>query len=140
LMLFRITATIAALLLFLLLIANRGPADTRPALSSGSSSLHRQADPVNGQPTQVAPPTTDADALEATVKAIVDAVSASKSASILPGIIVSRCGLSNPAAAVVDASGVEQPRVLDGDDCFPSQHCVRHFPKPQRSAPHVSNR
>ena len=61
---------------------------------------------VNDKLTQVAPPTTDADALEAAVNAILAAVSASTSACILPGIIVSRCGLSNQAAAVVDASGL----------------------------------
>jgi indolepyruvate decarboxylase len=47
---------------------------------------------INGKAGQVAPLTTDAVALKAAVKAIVDAVSKSKTACILPGIIVARCG------------------------------------------------
>lgn len=62
--------------------------------------------PVVGKPEAVAEPTSDADTLAATVDAIVDAVSASKSACILPGIMVSRFGLSEKATAVVDASGL----------------------------------
>jgi len=53
-----------------------------------------------------AEPTNDAVALEAAVKAVVAAVSASTTACILPGILVSRCGLSQQATAVVDASGL----------------------------------
>jgi indolepyruvate decarboxylase len=51
-------------------------------------------------------PRTDAVALDAAVKAVVAAVSASQTACILPGILVSRCGLNEQAAAVVDASGL----------------------------------
>jgi indolepyruvate decarboxylase len=54
--------------------------------------------PVTGEAGHAAEPATDAAASEAAVKAIVDAVSA-----ILPGIIVSRCGLREEAAAVVGA-------------------------------------
>ncbi len=46
--------------------------------------------PVIGKADQVAEPTTNADALDAAVKAVVAAVSASKVACTLPGIIVSR--------------------------------------------------
>jgi indolepyruvate decarboxylase len=59
--------------------------------------------PVTGEAGHAAEPATDAAASEAAVKAIVDAVSASKTACILPGIIVSRCGLREEAAAVVGA-------------------------------------
>jgi indolepyruvate decarboxylase len=62
--------------------------------------------PVIGKADPVAEPTTDTAAFEAAVKAIIAAVSASKTACILPGIIVSRCGLREQAAAVVDASGL----------------------------------
>jgi indolepyruvate decarboxylase len=40
------------------------------------------------------------------VDAIVGAVSASKTACVLPGILVSRCGLSKEATTVIDASGL----------------------------------
>jgi indolepyruvate decarboxylase len=62
--------------------------------------------PVIGKADPVAEPTTNADALDAAVKAVVAAVSASKVACILPGIIVSRYGLREQATAVVDASGL----------------------------------
>jgi indolepyruvate decarboxylase len=62
--------------------------------------------PVAGTADRVAGPATDALALRAAVDAIVGAVSASTTACILPGIVVSRCGLQEQAAAVVDASGL----------------------------------
>jgi indolepyruvate decarboxylase len=62
--------------------------------------------PVVGKADPVAEPATDPLALEAAVNAIVGAVSASRTACILPGIIVSRCGMREQAAAVVDASGL----------------------------------
>jgi indolepyruvate decarboxylase len=62
--------------------------------------------PVVGKADAVAEPTSDADTLAAAVDAIVGAVSASESACILPGIMVSRFGLSEQATAVVDASGL----------------------------------
>jgi indolepyruvate decarboxylase len=49
---------------------------------------------------------SDAVALQAAVNAIVSAVSARRTACILPGIVVSRCGLRTQAAAVVEASGL----------------------------------
>jgi indolepyruvate decarboxylase len=49
---------------------------------------------------------TDSKALEDAVQAISAAVKASNTACILPGIIVSRCGLTNEALAVVEASGL----------------------------------
>jgi indolepyruvate decarboxylase len=62
--------------------------------------------PVSGKAGRIPAPATDKVALEAAVNAIVDAVSKSKTACILPGIIISRCGLRNEATAVVDASGL----------------------------------
>jgi len=62
--------------------------------------------PVVGQAAPVAEPTSDAGALEATVSSIVDAVSASSNACIVPGIMVSRYGLRDRATAVVEASGL----------------------------------
>jgi indolepyruvate decarboxylase len=62
--------------------------------------------PVVGTAEAAGEPATDAVALEDAVNAIVGAISASRSACILPGIIVSRCGLREQAAAVVDASGL----------------------------------
>lgn len=62
--------------------------------------------PVVGKAEPVAEPAMDAVALEAAVNAVVAAVAASRTACILPGIIVSRCGLRKQAAAVVDASGL----------------------------------
>jgi indolepyruvate decarboxylase len=51
-------------------------------------------------------PQTDQVALEAAVAAIADAINAAKRACILPGILISRCGLSAQATAVVEASGL----------------------------------
>jgi indolepyruvate decarboxylase len=62
--------------------------------------------PVVGESGPVAEPTTDVLALEAAVTAIVGAVSQSKTACIIPGILVSRCGLGTQATAVIDASGL----------------------------------
>jgi indolepyruvate decarboxylase len=62
--------------------------------------------PVVGESGPVAEPTTDVLALEAAVNAIVGAVSESKTACIIPGILVSRCGLGTQATAVIDASGL----------------------------------
>jgi indolepyruvate decarboxylase len=61
---------------------------------------------VVGKANAVAEPESDTDTLAAAVVAIVDAVSASKSACIIPGIMVSRFGLREQATAVVDASGL----------------------------------
>jgi indolepyruvate decarboxylase len=49
---------------------------------------------------------SDGVALESAVQAIVDAVGGSKTACILPGILVSRCGLKDLATAVVEKSGL----------------------------------
>jgi len=62
--------------------------------------------PVVGQAAPVAEPASDAGALEEAVGAIVDAVSGSKNACIVPGIMVSRYGLRDQATAVVEASGL----------------------------------
>jgi indolepyruvate decarboxylase len=62
--------------------------------------------PAIGKAAPISVPTTEAAALEAAVKAVVAAVYASKTACILPGIIISRCGLNEQATAVVDASGL----------------------------------
>jgi indolepyruvate decarboxylase len=62
--------------------------------------------PVTGKPIPIAAPATDLEALDAAVNAIVGAVSASKTACMLPGILVSRCGLREEATALVDASGL----------------------------------
>jgi indolepyruvate decarboxylase len=62
--------------------------------------------PVIGKASPVAEPTTDAVTLEAAVKAVVAAVSASNTACILPGILVSRYGLQEQATAVINASGL----------------------------------
>src|SRR6516162_5267247 len=51
-------------------------------------------------------PQTDQAALEAAVAAIADAIHAARSACILPGILISRCGLGAQATAVVEASGL----------------------------------
>jgi indolepyruvate decarboxylase len=58
-----------------------------------------KADRVTGPPANAA-------TLEAAVNAVVDAVAAARTACILPGIIVARCGLRREAGAVVDASGL----------------------------------
>jgi indolepyruvate decarboxylase len=62
--------------------------------------------PVTGTAEAAGAPATDGAALAAAVDAIVNAVAGSRTACILPGIIVSRCGLREQAAAVVDASGL----------------------------------
>ena len=62
--------------------------------------------PVVAKADPVVTPASDTAALQAAVHAIVGAVSASKTACILPGIIVARCGLREEATAVVDASGL----------------------------------
>jgi indolepyruvate decarboxylase len=62
--------------------------------------------PVVGKADPVAAPASDPAALQAAVDAIIGAVSASRTACILPGIIVDRFGLRNEATAVVDASGL----------------------------------
>jgi indolepyruvate decarboxylase len=51
-------------------------------------------------------PSTDKAALEAAVNAIVETVSKSKTACILPGIVISRYDLRDEATAVVEASGL----------------------------------
>jgi indolepyruvate decarboxylase len=62
--------------------------------------------PVGGKADPVVAPASDAAALQAAVNAIVGAVSASKTACILPGIIVARLGLREEATAVIEASGL----------------------------------
>jgi len=62
--------------------------------------------PVAGEAAPVAGSSSDADTLAAAVDAIVDAVSASNTACILPGIMVSRFGLRDRATALVEASGL----------------------------------
>lgn len=62
--------------------------------------------PVIGKARHQEKAASDPVVLEAAVKAIVDAVSASKTACVLPGIVVARCGLKREAAAVIDASGL----------------------------------
>src|SRR6266404_5440440 len=62
--------------------------------------------PVVGESGPAAEPATDVLALEAAVDAIVDAVSASRTACIVRGILVCRCGLGAQATAVIDASGL----------------------------------
>ena len=62
--------------------------------------------PVIGKAEPVAHLVSDRLALDAAVQAIVDAVAASKTACILPGIVVSRCGQAELATAVVEASGL----------------------------------
>jgi len=49
---------------------------------------------------------SDPVVLESAVRAIAEAISASKTACILPGIIVARSGLKQEATAVVEASGL----------------------------------
>jgi indolepyruvate decarboxylase len=61
---------------------------------------------VASAPTAAVVPQTDQIALEAAVAAIADALNAAKSACILPGILIPRCGLGAEATAVVEASGL----------------------------------
>jgi indolepyruvate decarboxylase len=62
--------------------------------------------PVVGNASRAVEPTSDTAALQVAVNAIVAAVSASKAACILPGIVIARFGLREEATAVVDASGL----------------------------------
>lgn len=62
--------------------------------------------PVIGEASPLPEPASDPDTLDTVVEAIVDAVSGSKIACILPGIMVSRFGLKDQVAAVVEASGL----------------------------------
>ena len=61
---------------------------------------------VGSAPTAAVVSQTDQVALEAAVAAIADALNAAKSACILPGIMIPRCGLGAEAIAVVEASGL----------------------------------
>ena len=61
---------------------------------------------VGSAPPAAVVPQTDQVALEAAVAAIADALNAAKSACILPGIMIPRCGLGAEAIAVVEASGL----------------------------------
>ena len=61
---------------------------------------------VASAPSAAVVPQTDQAALEAAVAAIADALNAAKSACILPGILIPRCGLGAEAIAVVEASGL----------------------------------
>jgi indolepyruvate decarboxylase len=74
------------------------PADCAGMPSAGLGEAERD--------TAAGAPATDPVALEAAVKAIVDVISASGTACILPGILVSRYGLQAQATAVADASGL----------------------------------
>lgn len=62
--------------------------------------------PVVGAVQPVAAPTADPVVLDAAVTAIVDTLSGCKTACIVPGILVSRCGLAEEAQAIVDASNL----------------------------------
>ncbi|KAF8938788.1 hypothetical protein BGZ58_000165 [Dissophora ornata] len=64
--------------------------------------------PVVGAKTPSAPaiPKSDPATLSAAVAAIVDMLSGCKTACIVPGILISRCGLAVEAKAVVDASNL----------------------------------
>jgi indolepyruvate decarboxylase len=62
--------------------------------------------PVVGKTSPAVAPASDTATLQTAVNAIVSAVSVSKTACILPGIIVARLGLREEATAVVDASGL----------------------------------
>ena len=62
--------------------------------------------PVIGKGVSAVTHASDPAALQAAVNAIVSALSASKTACILPGILIARCGLRKEATAVVDASGL----------------------------------
>jgi indolepyruvate decarboxylase len=62
--------------------------------------------PVIGVTASLAERSADEITVKAAVDAIVAAVARSKTACIVPGILVSRCGLSEQATAVVDASGL----------------------------------
>src|SRR6516225_9651674 len=61
---------------------------------------------VASAPTAAVISQTDQVALEAAVAAIADAIHAARSACILPGILIARCGLGAQATAVVEASGL----------------------------------
>jgi indolepyruvate decarboxylase len=61
---------------------------------------------VVGHTEPVPEPSSDVVTLQAAVKAIVDTVAASKTACILPGIVIARYGLRKEAAAVIAASGL----------------------------------
>jgi len=62
--------------------------------------------PVIGKVAPAITHASDPAVLQAAVNAIVGALSASKTACILPGIIIARCGLREEATAVVNASGL----------------------------------
>jgi indolepyruvate decarboxylase len=62
--------------------------------------------PVIGQAAPVTGSSSDAGSLAAAVGTIVEAVSTSESACIVPGIMVSRFGLRDQATALVEASGL----------------------------------
>src|ERR1700751_960735 len=63
-------------------------------------------EPVNGNGSVRMESVTDTNALEDAVQAITAAVKSSNTACLLPGIILSRYGLTNEALAVVEASGL----------------------------------
>lgn len=62
--------------------------------------------PVAGARQPVSNPTTDLTTLEAAVTAIISTLSHCKTACIVPGILVSRCGLADEALAIVNASNL----------------------------------
>lgn len=62
--------------------------------------------PVIGKAEPVAKPSTNKNSLNQAVDAIIASVSMSKTACIIPGIVVSRYNLSKQTTAVVDASGL----------------------------------
>jgi indolepyruvate decarboxylase len=61
---------------------------------------------VASAPTAAVIPQTDQVALEAAVAAMADAIHGARSACILPGILISRCGRGAQATALVEASGL----------------------------------
>src|SRR6516164_3830601 len=62
--------------------------------------------PVVGEGRPHAEPQSNPASLESAVKAIVDAVTRTKTACVLPGILVARAGLRREATALIDASGL----------------------------------
>ncbi|MCF8142528.1 MAG: alpha-keto acid decarboxylase family protein [Deltaproteobacteria bacterium] len=62
--------------------------------------------PVNGTAPAIGTCESDPPVLETAVDAIIDSVTRAKSACVLPGVILSRCGLGKHAADVVTASGL----------------------------------
>jgi indolepyruvate decarboxylase len=62
--------------------------------------------PILNNAVPLEPPTSDHASLEAAVSAIIEALSAAKTACILPGHLANRAGLQDAVQAFVDASGL----------------------------------